>query len=135
MYIKKNLLTATLIAAIALVLSSDVFAQTEVTFRVDLRQLMRDSTFVPGRDVVRVKGNLRPFSRVNTFVMQPEEESDSVYTVTINFPRRYNGEELIYNYFLQIAYRGNVEEDLPRYLTLTGRKTEVDPLEFNSYPF
>ncbi len=135
MTIKKNLFAVTLVTVMTLILSSDVLAQTEVTFRVNLRQLMRDSTFVPGRDLVRVKGDLRPFSRVNTFVMEQDEKNDSVYTVTINFPRRYNGEELTYNYFLQIAYRGNVEEDLPRYLKLTGRKTEIVPLEFNSYPF
>lgn len=123
-----------LVAAILLISVTNLKAQTEVTFNINLQPLLADSSFIPGMHFLEVRGDLRPFTRTTAFQMKDDAEIDSVYSVTLNFPRRYNGETLTFNYFIKSIRGGERKEFLPRYLRLNGREIELPPYYFDAHP-
>lgn len=116
-------------------MASSVSAQTKVTFNVNMKPMLEDSTFIPGQDILRVKGDLQPFTRVTTFQLSDEQPIDSVYSVTVNFPRRYTDQTLTFNYFIQTLNRGTLQESLPRYIELKGMDVNHPPYVFDTFPF
>lgn len=120
---------------IAFFTSISASAQTKITFNVDMKPMLEDSSFIPGQDILRVKGDLQPFTRVTTFQLNDEQPIDSVYSVTINFPRRYTDQTLTFNYFIQTLNRGTLQESLPRYIELKGMEISHPPYVFNTFPF
>lgn len=125
-----NLFAAILFSAI----SSIAVAQTTVTFNVNLKPQLEDSTFIPGRDIAGVIGNLHPFQFNAPIKMTDEEPIDSIFTVTVDFPAYQTGKSLQFRYILQTE-----DEDLrelrPRSIGLKKGKTNLDALFFNTYAF
>ncbi len=109
-------------------------AQTKVTFNINLKPMLLDSTFIPGQEFLEVKGDLRPFTRTTSFQMTDEAPIDSVYSVTIEFPRRYNGQILTYNYVIKSLVHKERNEFLPRTLELKGQEIIDPPYYFDSFP-
>jgi hypothetical protein len=107
-------------------------AQTKVTFNVNLTQMMEDSTYVPGRDIVRVSGNLYPLGTGRFAEMKATSENDSVFTTKVNFSRRYNNQQLHYNFEI-VTPKQVYKERAPRSITLTGKEAELPAIYFNAY--
>ncbi|MCG8374198.1 MAG: hypothetical protein MI700_11715 [Balneolales bacterium] len=122
--------------SIALVLSISTYGygQSEVTFAVNLKPQIEDSTFIPGRDFVKIVGDLRPINTPTPFFLKDEEPIDSVYSITIRFSSRYRNQILTYNYELTSDSR-KLNEVLPRSLQLQGREVSLDTLYFNAFPW
>ncbi|WP_428234802.1 hypothetical protein [Gracilimonas sp.] len=107
-------------------------AQSKVTFNVNLTPMLKDSTFVPGRDYVQVTGSLSPISTrpVRLYDTNPV---DSVYTAEVRFSSRYSNSELEYNFEIVHSEGKKKTEQLPRKVRLTNRELELPPLYFNAF--
>jgi len=110
-----------------------VAAQTKVTFNVNLQPMLEDSSFVPGQDFLEVTGNLHPFTRTTRFELKDSAPRDSVYSVTLDFPRRLNGQTLTFNYVIKSLVNKERTEFMERTLILTGEAIELPPLYFDSF--
>tara|TARA_R110001599_G_C11828144_1_gene617998 strand:- start:29 stop:418 length:390 start_codon:yes stop_codon:yes gene_type:complete len=115
-------------------LSAATSAQTKITFNINLKPMLLDSTFIPGQEFLEVKGDLRPFTRTTNFQMTDETPIDSVYSVTLEFPSRYNGQILTYNYVIKSLVNKDRNEFLPRTLDLKGKEIIDPPYYFDSFP-
>ena len=115
-------------------LSTTSFAQTKVTFNLNLKPMLLDSTFIPGQEFLEIKGDFSPFTRTTRFQMTDEAPLDSVYSVTLDFPRRYNGQTLTYNYVIRSLIARERNEFLPRTLDLKGKEIVDPPYYFDSFP-
>lgn len=109
-----------------------VQAQTTVTFNVDLRPMMRDSTFIPGQHYLQVNGNLYPFGQNRPVRLNDETPKDSIFTAEVRFSRRYNNEQLTYNYEI-VKPEEILKERGGRSLILSGQDVTLPPVGFNSF--
>lgn len=112
--------------------SLEAFARQQVTFNVNIKPQLKDSVFIPGRDQLRLVGNFQPINTARPYLLSDEEPIDSVYSVTINFPRRFRNQTLVYNYEMTINYVKRTE-DLERELMLRQGDVELPPLFFNAF--
>ena len=112
--------------------SVEALARQQVTFNIDIKPQLEDSIFIPGRDQLRIVGNLQPINTARPYFLSDEEPIDSVYSVTINFPQRFRNQTLIYNYEMTINYVKQTE-DLERQLLLRQGDVELPPLFFNAF--
>lgn len=126
----KFLLTSLFLVSV--LTSSSVIAQSSVTFNVNLKPQLEDSSFVPGRDMLEIIGDIRPLSMLRTFRLTDTEPVDSVYSVTLNFSTRFNRQMLTYN-FIMTANSIKLTEVLERNLTLQNREVSLDALYFNAF--
>lgn len=126
----KFLLTSLFLVSI--LTSSSIIAQSSVTFNVNLKPQLEDSSFVPGRDMLEIIGDIRPLSMLRTFRLTDTEPVDSVYSVTLNFSTRFNRQMLTYN-FIMTANSVKLTEVLERNLTLQNREVSLDALYFNAF--
>ncbi|MEQ9266646.1 MAG: hypothetical protein RLN81_15560 [Balneolaceae bacterium] len=126
----KFLLTSFLLVSIFT--SGSLIAQSSVTFNVNLKPQLEDSTFVPGRDKLEIIGDIRPLSMLRAFQLTDTEPVDSVYSVTLNFSTRFNRQTLTYN-FIMTANDVKLTEVLERNLTLQNREVSLDALYFNAF--
>lgn len=109
---------------------SSAQAQSTVIFNVNLQPSLKDSAFVPGRDIIQVKGNIYPLS--TRPVQLTDADSDSIYTAEIRFTSRYVGEQLEYNF--EIVKPNETEtERMSRKLNLRSGETELPALYFNAF--
>jgi hypothetical protein len=108
------------------------FSQSTITFNVNLKPQLEDSTFVPGRDQLKIVGDLYPINTPNPYYLLDEEPIDSVYTITIRFSSRFRNQMLSYNFEMMTNYIRNVEV-LPRSIHLQSREVELDPIYFNAF--
>jgi len=115
-----------------LVSSSSVFAQTSITFNVNLKPQLEDSTFVPGRDQLKIVGDLYPINTPNPYYLVDAEPIDSVYSITIRFSSRFRGQTLTYNFEMMSNFV-RMTEVMPRGVQLQGREVELDALYFNAF--
>lgn len=115
--------------------STGVHAQTKVTFRVNLKPMLEDSSFVPGQDVLEVSGDLMPFSRTKRFELRDEAPADSIYSVTVEFPRRWNDHMLNFTYIIRSRFNlyKEKQEAFPRMLELKTREITTRALLFDTY--
>ena len=113
--------------------AAGVHAQTtELTFSVNLKPQLQDSTFVPGRDQLVLVGNLPPINGLNPYFLVDEIPVDSIYSVTVRFPSRLRNQELTYNF--EMTTNGRKQTELmPRAVKLLGREIELDALYFNAF--
>ncbi|MGN8226836.1 hypothetical protein [Gracilimonas sp. BCB1] len=109
-----------------------VQAQSKVTFNVNLTPMLKDSTFVPGRDYIRVTGNLSPIS-TRPVRLHDSNPVDSIYTAEVRFSSRYSNSELEYNFEIVHPEGKKKTEQLPRKVRLSGRELELPPLYFNAF--
>lgn len=117
---------------ISILTSDSLIAQSSVTFNVNLKPQLEDSTFVPGRDKLEIIGDIRPLSMLRAFQLTDTEPVDSVYSVTLNFSTRFNRQTLTYN-FIMTANDVKLTEVLERNLTLQNREVSLDALYFNAF--
>lgn len=117
---------------ISMFMSTSLLAQSSVTFNVNLKPQLVDSSFVPGRDQIEIIGNIRPLSMLRGYVLTDTEPVDSVYSVTMNFSTRFNRNTLTYN-FVMTANSIKLTEVLERNLTLQNREVSLDALYFNAF--
>ena len=108
------------------------FAQSEITFNVNLKPQLVDSVFIPGRDQLKIVGDLNPINRLTPYYLVDEEPIDSIYTITIRFSSRFRNQILTYNYEM-ISNGIKYTEVLPRSLQLQDREVELDALYFNAF--
>ncbi len=111
--------------------SNSAIAQ-KVTFNVNLKPQLEDSTFIPGRDQLRVIGSAQPISLATPYYLTDQEPIDSVYSVTINFSPRYRNQTIVYNFEMTANYR-KITEELERQLLIRQGEVELDPLYFNAF--
>ncbi len=119
-------------AFILLTINLSGFAQTAITFNVNLQPQLEDSTFIPGRDQLKIVGDFYPINTPNPYYLIDEEPIDSIYTITVRFSSRFRNETLTYNFEMITNYIRNTEV-LPRSIQLQGREVELDPLYFNAF--
>jgi hypothetical protein len=120
-----------LLSALLFLAPQIVKAQSStVTFNVILKGQLEDSSFVPGRDYVRVTGNIPPLNR--PLILKDTAPIDSIFSGEITFSSRFNNQQLRYNYELVIDRRVTAE-DTPRTLPLNGQDVILPPLHFNAF--
>lgn len=113
--------------------TTPIIAQsTEVTFNLNLKPQLVDSTFIPGRDYVMVVGDLYPLKGINPFYLTDTSPVDSVYSITVRFPGRTMNQSLIFNFEMVLDQRKQ-KEMMPRSVLLSGGELKLDPLYFNSF--
>lgn len=103
-----------------------------VTFNVNLKPQLEDSSFVPGRDELKIVGDLYPLNTPTPYILIDEEPIDSVYSITVRFSSRFRNQTLTYN-FEMISNYVRLTEVLPRNLQLQGREVDLDALYFNAF--
>ncbi|MEX0845423.1 MAG: hypothetical protein WD022_09070 [Balneolaceae bacterium] len=107
-------------------------AQTTVTFNIDLKAMMKDSTFIPGQDFIQVTGSLYPLGNRRAVRLKDEEPVDSVFTAEVEFSRRNNDENLKFNFEI-VKPDELISEKGRRTITLTGQNIIIPPVGFNSF--
>ncbi len=112
-------------------LTNTAFAQ-KVTFNVNLKPQLEDSTFIPGRDQLTVVGSFQPINLPTPYYLTDQEPIDSVYSVTIDFSPRYRNQTLIYNFEMMVNYR-KLTENLERQLLIRQGEVSLDALYFNAF--
>lgn len=112
--------------------STQVFAQSEITFNLNLKPQLTDSTFVPGRDVVEIVGSIYPLRMSQGLKLKDTAPVDSIYSVTVDFPRRHTGDRLSYNYVLKTESE-TMREPMSRELQLRNGEFNLDVLNFGSF--
>lgn len=113
--------------------SLDSYAQATVTFNLNLKPQLEDSTFIPVTDVIELVGDLSPLGRNRVLRLRDLAPKDSIYTVEVEFPRRFNQRTLTYNFVLRTEIRGVFRESLPRTLLLRTGTVELDPFYFDAF--
>ena len=105
---------------------------TEITFNVNLKPQLVDSTFIPARDNIKIIGDLYPINTPNPYYLRDEEPIDSIYSITIRFSPRFRNYMLNYNFEMMINFIKE-EEAMPRAIQLQNREVKLDPIYFNAY--
>ncbi|MEQ8525859.1 hypothetical protein [Gracilimonas sp.] len=125
----KKLLFVT--ATLILTSTIAVYAQHKVTFQINLKPMLEDSTFIPGQDYVQVTGSFSPISTrpVRLYDTNPV---DSIYTAEVRFSSRYSNQELQYNFEI-VSPDSKKKERLPRKVSLRSREIELQPLYFDAF--
>ena len=116
----------------ATMITNSVTAQNTVTFKVNLQPQLKDSIFVPGRDVALLTGNVFPLTPTNRVKLTEGSEVDSIYTVEISFPFSAVDKELEYNFVLKTQDK-EMKEMNPRFLRIRKGDRELDALYFNAF--
>lgn len=126
--------TSTIFALILtgiLLLSQNSYAQSKITFQVNLKPQLEDSVFIPGRDQVKLKGNQYPLTGKG-ITLHDSAPKDSVYTVEVSFPGHASGKEISYNFILETEPR-TITESMPRELLVRNGEHTLDALYFDSF--
>jgi len=118
-------------------ISQSSLAQSRVAFRIDMRQQMKDSVFVPSQHQIVIEGNELPFTQLNSFEMEELRQSDSVFVKEIRFPRRSQDKVLEYRYVIKRPQIDDIEESRFRLLNLSSdinRPKILNIAYFNNFP-
>ena len=113
-------------------MTNSVIAQNTVTFKVNLQPQLKDSIFVPGRDVALLTGNVFPLTPTNRVKLTEGSEVDSIYTVEVSFPFSAVDKELEYNFILKTPDE-EMKEMNPRFVRIRKGDRELDALYFNAF--
>ena len=114
-------------------ISSLAYAQSsEITFNVNLKPQLEDSTFVPGRDKLVLVGNLNPINGLTPYILSDATPKDSIYSIKVRFSPRFRNQILNFNF--EMTTNGVKQTELmPRSVQLMGREVELDALYFNAF--
>lgn len=129
---KKILLITLLGIGMALFNSDQLFAQSDVTFQVDIMHLIDGHEFDPEEDRVELIGNRHPLSATRALKMERDEEEPTLFKLTVTFPMSMENSQLEYQFRAMINNRYR-NEDIPRSLRITSDDQTLDSLYFNSY--
>lgn len=116
----------------ALFNSDQLFAQSDVTFQVDIMHLIDGHEFDPEEDRVELIGNRHPLSATRALKMERDEEEPTLFKLTVTFPMSMENSQLEYQFRAMINNRYR-NEDIPRSLRITSDDQTLDSLYFNSY--
>lgn len=116
----------------SLMISAKAEAQSDVTFQVDITDLLNDVEFNPDEDRVELVGNQYPLSSTQPLEMKRDEDTPTLFKVTVSFPGGTQNTQLEYQFRAMIDNRYE-REDIPRSLRLTANNQTLDALYFNSY--
>lgn len=111
---------------------NSLYAQTNVTFKVNIQYLTEDQSFDPERDQVELIGNRHPLSATRPLEMLQDEDDPDLFSVEVTFPSDMVNVQLEYQYRVQLNHRYH-NEDLPRSLRIPSGDQTLDALHFNSY--
>jgi len=124
----------TLLLFIFLFGTGRAFAQSKVTFKVNLKPLLKDSTVIPKRDDIYLKGNVFPLSSTKKVYMKDTAPVDSIYQVTVDFPYSAMGKQLDYNFFIYNPDKDKLmKEHRSRQLKLQEGDQKLKAIYFDSY--
>ncbi len=121
-----------LFVTLFLIVFTIVAEAQSVTFNVNLKPQLEDSSFVPGRDELKIVGDLYPLNTPTPYILFDEEPIDSVYSITVRFSSRFRNQTLTYNFEMLSNYV-RLTEVLPRNLQLQGREVDLDAMYFNAF--
>ncbi len=107
-------------------------AQGEITFKVNLTAPLKDSTFIPGRDQIYLKGKVYSLTNTNKIYLEDISPADSIYEATVDFPSSSTGRKLEYTFIIETPQE-QFKEQRPRYILIRSRDQELDALHFNSF--
>ncbi|RNC85717.1 MAG: hypothetical protein ED557_02790 [Balneola sp.] len=127
-----RLAIAFLFFGLILLSSNQAEARQSVTFNVNMKPQLEDSTFVPGRDQLQIVGNIPPINSLRPYYLIDSEPIDSVYSVTINFPARFRNQTISYNFEMTANYR-KYTEVMERNVRLLYNEVSLDALYFNAF--
>lgn len=113
-------------------LQSSLWARQSVTFNVNMKPQLEDSSFVPGRDQLRLVGNVSPINTARPYFLTDTAPKDSIFSVTINFSSQYRNKSIVYNFEMTANYR-TYKENLKRNLLIQFDEVSLDPLYFNAF--
>lgn len=114
------------------ILSLTVSAQTKVTFNLNMKQALQDSIFIPPANKIKLVGDIQPLNGFRTIYLYDTEPIDSVYSVEIDFPWRYEGQTLTYNFVIELQNK-TLEEQGTRAIKLNGKEIELPPIQFGAF--
>ena len=117
---------------ITLLYSAHTYAQSDVTFQVDITDLLGNDEFNPDEDKVELIGNKHPLSALRPLEMKQDEDEPTLFKLTVSFPMSMENSQLGYQFRALIDNRYR-NEDIPRSLRITADDTTLDALYFNSY--
>lgn len=133
---KVNLMMKKTILLLAILFSingfNSLYAQTNITFKVNIQHLTEDQPFDPERDRVELIGNRHPLSATRPIEMIQDEDNPDLFSVEVTFPSDMVNLQLEYQFRVQLNHR-YYNEDLPRSLRLPSGDHTLETLHFNSY--
>lgn len=112
--------------------TNQLFAQSKVTFQVNLTHLLEGHEFDPDQDRVELIGNRHPLSATQPLEMNRDEENPNLFTLTVTFPMSMESSQLEYQFRAMINNRYQ-NEDIPRSVRISSENRTLDSLYFNSY--
>ncbi|REL24801.1 hypothetical protein DYD21_16705 [Rhodohalobacter sp. SW132] len=109
-----------------------LYAQSEITFQVDITHLLDGSEFDENRDRVELIGNRSPLSAIQPQQMKPDENNPNLFKVSVTFPGSLSGNTLEYQFRVMLNNRYR-NEDIPRSTRIPSGNQTLDSIYFNSY--
>jgi hypothetical protein len=125
---------AILLFAFVFSFSALSYAQTNVTFNLDMKYALENGLFNDFTNNLYLKGNISPLGEnFGSFIeMTDTAPVDSIYSVVVEFPAIYDNELLEYNFVIK-RLLSTENEDKKRELTLSGDTEDLPAIKFNSY--
>lgn len=106
-------------------------AQATLTFQVNLKPQLEDSVFIPGRDLIKLTGNMYPLSGQG-LTLNDSAPKDSIYTTEVKLPKSSVGKKLTYNFVLNVDEK-TIKESMPRSIKIRSGDFTLDALYFDSF--
>ena len=129
---KQTIILLVMGIGLTLLNSAYAYAQSDVTFQVDITDLLDNSEFNPDEDKVELIGNKHPLSALRPLEMKQDEDKPTFFKLTVSFPMSMENSRLEYQFRALIDNRYR-NEDIPRSLRISADDTTLDALYFNSY--
>jgi len=125
---------AILIFAFVFSFSALSYAQTNVTFNIDMKYALENGLFNDFTNNIYLKGNISPLGEnLGSYIeMTDTAPVDSIYSVVVEFPAMYDNELLEYNFVIK-RLLSSEHEDKKRELTLSGEAEDLPAIKFNAY--
>lgn len=115
-----------------LIFTGTAHSQAAIEFSVNLKPMLEDSSFVPGKDRIELIGNIPPLTLNRGYELTDMAPADSIYSVIIEFSPGFATQKLIYNFRI-ITSKGTLNETLPRSVAILNREQKLDALYFNAF--
>jgi len=120
----------------ALLLSILLFTVAEaqtVTFNVNMKPMLEDSSFVPGQDVLRVTGNIYPLGPNQFVQLRDTSPRDSIFSAEVRFTNPQPNEVLEYTFQILRPENQIERERGMRRIPLRSTDMDLPPIYFNAF--
>lgn len=126
----------TMMLLVVAISGSMLFADIPVTFQVDMSVKTLEGVFVPGEDNMTIRGDFMSemglsgdwFPDEGPYVLA-DEDADTIYTLTLNFPDSTDGEAFFCKYQINDAVWESTED---HGFTVTSPSTEIPVVYFEN---